>query len=45
MFDWKKLLKQRKHNKKGGFLWMLIGALGVTLLRKMLTGRGILRAG
>ena len=47
MFDWKELLKQlkRKHNKKGGFLRMLTGAFGVILLGKLLTGRGILRAG
>ena len=31
--------------QKGGFLVMLLGRLGATLLRNLLTGRGIYRAG
>ena len=31
--------------QKGGFLGMLLGTLGVSLLGNVLTGRGIYRAG
>ena len=31
--------------KKGGFLSMLLGTLGASLLRNLLTGKGIYRAG
>ena len=33
-----------KQKKKGGFLEMLLGTLGASLLGNMLTGKGILRA-
>ena len=32
-------------NKKGGFLNMLLGTLGASLLGNLLTGRGVNRAG
>ena len=44
---WKDLLKQLKKetkNQKGGFLGMLLGTLGASLLGNMLTGKGIVRA-
>ena len=31
--------------KKGGFLSMLLGTLGASLLENMLSGRGVIRAG
>ena len=31
-------------NKKGGFLSMLLGTLGASLLGNLLTGKGIVRA-
>ena len=31
--------------QKGGFLGMLLGTLGATLLENMLTGKGIVRTG
>ena len=31
--------------QKGGFLSVLLGTLGATLLRNLLSGKGILRAG
>ena len=34
-----------KRKKKGGFLSMLLGTLGATLLGNMLAGKGINRAG
>ena len=34
-----------KQKKKGGFLSMLLGTLGATLLENMLAGKGIYRAG
>ena len=34
-----------KQKKKGGFLSMLLGTLGATLLGNMLAGKGINRAG
>ena len=35
----------KQKNKKGGFLSMLLGTLGASLLGDLLTGIGILRAG
>ena len=32
-------------NEKGGFLGMLLGTLGASLLTNMLAGKGLLRAG
>ena len=31
--------------QKGGFLSMLLGTLGASLLRNMLSGKGVIRAG
>ena len=31
----------KQKNKKGGFLSMLLGALGATLLGNLLTGKGV----
>ena len=36
-------MKQKK--RKGGFLEMLLGALGASLLGNLLTGKGPIRAG
>ena len=44
---WKELLKQlkmRQRNKRG-FLGMLLGTLGASLLENMSPGKGMLRAG
>ena len=42
----KELLKQNEiKEQKGGFLSMLLGTLGASLLGNLLTGRGINRAG
>ena len=38
-------IKNETKEQKGGFLSMLLGTLGASLLRKLLTGKGILRAG
>ena len=35
----------KKKEQKGGFLSMLLGTLGVSLLRILLTGKGIYRVG
>ena len=35
----------KQKNKKGGFLSMLLGTLGASLLGNLLTGKGIERAG
>ena len=40
-----KTIKNETNEQKGGILGMLIGILGVSLLRNMLTEKGILRAG
>ena len=40
-----KTIKNEPKEQKGGFLSMLLGALGVSLLGNLLTGKGILRAG
>ena len=46
-FYWKELLEQLKMKKKtkGGFLSMLLGTLGASLLGNLLAGKGIVRAG
>ena len=47
IFCWKELLKQltmKQKKQKGGFLGMLLGTLGASLLGNMLTGKGVLRA-
>ena len=33
----------KKKSKKGGFLGMLLGILGVSLLRNLLAGKGTIR--
>ena len=40
-----KTTKNETKNQKGGFLGMLFGTLGASLLGNMLTGTGMLRAG
>ena len=40
-----KTIKNATKEKKGGFLSMLLGTLGVSLLENMLAGKGIVRAG
>ena len=40
-----KKIKNERKKKKRGFLNMLLGTLGASLLRNMLTGKGIVRAG
>ena len=39
-----KQLKMKQKKKKGGFLSMLLGTLGASLLVNLLTGKGIVRA-
>ena len=38
-------VKNETKEQKGGFLCMLLGTLGATLLGNLLTGKGIVRAG
>ena len=38
-------IKNETKEQKGGFLSMLLGTLGVSLLGNLLTGKGIARAG
>ena len=38
-----KTIKNETKEQKGGFLSMLLGTLGATLLGNLLTGKGILR--
>ena len=38
-------IKNEAKEQKGGFLSMLIGTLGSSLLGNMLAGRGVMRAG
>ena len=48
IFCWKELLKQltmKQKKQKGGFLGMLLGTLGASLLGNMLARKGIVRAG
>ena len=40
-----KTIKNETKEQKGGFLSMLLGTLGASLLRNLLTGKGIVRAG
>ena len=40
-----KTIKNEAKEQKGGFLNMLLGTLGASLLGNLLTGKGILRAG
>ena len=40
-----KTIKNKTKEQKGGFLSMLLGALGTSLLGNLLTGKGIVRAG
>ena len=39
------LIKNEVKEQQGGFLSMLLGTLGASLLRNLLTGSGIIRAG
>ena len=38
-------VKSETKEQKGGFLSMLLGALGASLLDNLLTGKGVVRAG
>ena len=40
-----KAIENETKEQKGGFLGMLLGTLGASLLRNMLTGKGVLRSG
>ena len=40
-----KTIKNETRELKGGFLSMLLGTLGATLLGNLLSGKGIVRAG
>ena len=40
-----KAIKNETKEQKGGFLSMLLGTLGASLLGNLLTGKGILRSG
>ena len=40
-----KMIKNETKEEKGGFLSMLLGTLGASLLENMLTGKGIARPG
>ena len=40
-----KTIENETKKQKGGFLSMLLGTLGASLLRNLLTGKGIVRAG
>ena len=40
-----KTIKNEIKKQKGGFLSMLLGTLGASLLGNLLTGKGIVRAG
>ena len=40
-----KTIKNEKKERKGGFLSMLLGTLGASLLRNLLAGKGIVTAG
>ena len=39
------IIKNEAKEQKGGFLGMLLGTLGASLLGNLLTGKGIFRAG
>ena len=38
-------MKNESKEQKGGFLGMLLGTLGASLLGNMLAGKGVIRAG
>ena len=40
-----KIMKNEAKEQKGGFLSMLLGTLGASLLGNLLTGKGIVKAG
>ena len=40
-----KTIKNETNEQKGGFLSMLLGTLGASLLGNLLVGKGIVRAG
>ena len=40
-----KTIKNETKEQKGGFLSMLLGTLGASLLGSLLTGKGIIKAG
>ena len=40
-----KAIKNETKEQKGGFLSMLVGTLGASLLENLVTGKGIVRAG
>ena len=40
-----KTIKNERKERKGGFLSMLLGTLGASLLGNLLAGKGIVRAG
>ena len=40
-----KTIKNERKEQKGGFLSMLLGTLGASLLGNLLAGKGIVRAG
>ena len=40
-----KTIKNETKEQKGGFLSMLLGTLGASLLENLLSGKGIVRAG
>ena len=40
-----KIIKNETKEQKGGFLSMLLGTLGASLLGNLLAGKGIVRAG
>ena len=46
IFSWKGITKKIENEikQKGGFLGILLGTLGASLLGNMLTGKGLLRA-
>ena len=41
----KKTIKNETKEQRGGFLSMLLGTLGASLLGNLLSGKGIMRAG
>ena len=44
-FNENETIKNETKEQKGGFLVVSLGTLGASLLRNLLTGKGILRAG
>ena len=43
--DVSETIKNEEKEQKGGFLGMLLGTLGASLLRNLLTDKGTIRAG